>query len=439
MKILFILPEFYPHSGGGIATFYEELLKGYLEQQHEVTIIVGSGLLTADANLVWNGIQIHPLTYDRLFQYKNYFNKFLPFPVLRLHLAAAWAMFDMAKEIGQFDLVECTDWGWGFIPWLITNTHKIVVQFHASIGEIFKYDPIPGKELEAAISQTIELTTLSSCNLLIAHSKSTREWWHSQLKCKVHYQLPPFDQQAYKNKFVSSGDNQQFVLVAGRVQFWKGAITLCEAFKILNKNAPSTIWLGRSTEYKNENMSEYLGREYPSIWQKKIINPGQVDKAEIGKFQLQARYVIIPSVWDVFNYTCLEAMSLGKIVICSNGAGASDLISDGFNGFVFNKNDAADLAKVILKVESLTPEEKEEIEKNAISTIADRCCPQKLVQERIRLYSEINANPINPSDWVKEFISPSNSDNNFNNLLDNIPLKTLISHTTKRVWEKIKK
>jgi hypothetical protein len=43
MKLLFIIPEYPPHSGGGIATFYRDILSKISDQGHLVNILVGIG------------------------------------------------------------------------------------------------------------------------------------------------------------------------------------------------------------------------------------------------------------------------------------------------------------------------------------------------------------------------------------------------------------
>ncbi len=50
---------------------------------------------------------------------------------------------------------------------------------------------------------------------------------------------------------------------------------------------------------------------------------------QTARLQAQAAFMVVPSLWDTFNFTCVEAMWSGRPVICSRGAGASELIEDG--------------------------------------------------------------------------------------------------------------
>jgi glycosyltransferase involved in cell wall biosynthesis len=56
---------------------------------------------------------------------------------------------------------------------------------------------------------------------------------------------------------------------------------------------------------------------------------------------------IQPSVAEGFGLEILEAMSYGRPIICSDGAGVSELITDGVEGFTFPKRDVNKLMELI--------------------------------------------------------------------------------------------
>ncbi len=439
MKILLILPEFYPSSGGGIITFYVQLIKSFIDKGIKPTILVGSG---SSCNLYegeWEGCKVYSLQKNRLDKFKNQFLKFSTFPNIQANLAAAWAMFEQGNEIGEFDIIECTDWGWGYIPWVINQKHKTVIQFHASIGEIFFHDPIVGKELEANICQNIELQTLRFANMLISHSKATQLSWEKLLNKTIAYQLPVYKKEEVKQEKTNENLPQNYALVVGRVQYWKGPTVLCQAFEILKDKAPHLLWIGRNSDYQNSDMAGYLAKNYPTIWNNKIKNVPQSDAKEIENYQLNANFIIIPSAWDVFNFTCVEAMALGKVVVCSSGAGAADIIQDGINGFVFEKENPQALANVIEKVNNLLPEEIIKIGIEAQITVLQKLNPNKIAEQRIELYKSVLQQDAEYKSniWIEDFIKPSNSPNNADGVLNNVPLKTISTHLKERLIKKI--
>lgn len=56
--------------------------------------------------------------------------------------------------------------------------------------------------------------------------------------------------------------------------------------------------------------------------------------------------------------TCIEAMALGKIVIGTNGASFEQLVDDGKNGYLCERDDPESLFKCMEKVMNMTEEEK---------------------------------------------------------------------------------
>jgi glycosyltransferase involved in cell wall biosynthesis len=67
---------------------------------------------------------------------------------------------------------------------------------------------------------------------------------------------------------------------------------------------------------------------------------GRVDYGSLGAYFRQADVFILPTLEDTWGMVVLEAMAMGKAIVCSQFAGAAELVSDGENGYVFNPNDA---------------------------------------------------------------------------------------------------
>lgn len=71
---------------------------------------------------------------------------------------------------------------------------------------------------------------------------------------------------------------------------------------------------------------------------------GKVPYEEVGAYLSAADVFVLPTLEDTWGMVILEAMMLGKPVVCSNGAGAAELILDGKNGYRFDPQDVEALA-----------------------------------------------------------------------------------------------
>lgn len=63
---------------------------------------------------------------------------------------------------------------------------------------------------------------------------------------------------------------------------------------------------------------------------------GRVDYSQLGEYFSKADVFILPTLEDTWGMVVLEAMVLGKAILCSKWAGASELVIDGENGYRFD-------------------------------------------------------------------------------------------------------
>lgn len=80
----------------------------------------------------------------------------------------------------------------------------------------------------------------------------------------------------------------------------------------------------------------------------------------------EAYICVFPSRYESFGLVVIEAMSLGGLVIYSNQGAASEIISDGFDGFLFKNNDCDHLINKIKKVSGMSLDKKNYIRENAL-------------------------------------------------------------------------
>ncbi|MGF1491705.1 MAG: glycosyltransferase family 4 protein [Microcoleaceae cyanobacterium] len=77
---------------------------------------------------------------------------------------------------------------------------------------------------------------------------------------------------------------------------------------------------------------------------------GRVEYGALGFYFEQADVFVLPTLEDTWGMVVLEAMVLGKPVLCSQYAGASELITDGENGYQFDPYNPTELAGLMTKL-----------------------------------------------------------------------------------------
>ncbi len=76
---------------------------------------------------------------------------------------------------------------------------------------------------------------------------------------------------------------------------------------------------------------------------------GRIPYDQIGTYFEQADVFVFPTLEDTWGVVTLEAMLLGKPILCSKGAGTSELVVHGENGYVFAPHDPQELADLMQK------------------------------------------------------------------------------------------
>jgi glycosyltransferase involved in cell wall biosynthesis len=76
---------------------------------------------------------------------------------------------------------------------------------------------------------------------------------------------------------------------------------------------------------------------------------GRVPFDRIGTYFDRADVFVLPTMEDTWGVVTLEAMLLGKPILCSTGAGTAELVVPGENGYVFAPDDAEKLADLMQK------------------------------------------------------------------------------------------
>jgi glycosyltransferase involved in cell wall biosynthesis len=388
MKLLFVVPEFGPGVPGGIATYYRHLLPELARQGHTVQVILASA--RPDLSTDMAGVSVACVESKAVDAEMRQFDALAALPDLQRRLALARAAWLLAKEGEGFDVVEATDYGMLFTPWTTaTSGPPIVVQFHGSNGQLMTHDPVTGQELEGCVTRLMEANLLGRADELQSGGGSNAREWSRLLGKEVVHIWPAWKARG-KAAHAPAPDGIEG-LVVGRVQCWKGPEVLCQALRLLGSDAPKIAWAGADTYFRHSDQwtGDYLAATYPDVWGAKLIPLGRRSPDDAAALQAAARFVVVPSLWDVFNLSVVEAMGQGRVVVCSEGAGAVELIRDEQSGFRCRAGDAAALAERIKRARNLSDHERCQMGEAARSAVAAELDPERIAARHVIRYEAL--------------------------------------------------
>ena len=146
-----------------------------------------------------------------------------------------------------------------------------------------------------------------------------------------------------------------YIFCLSRIDENKGHELLLKAFDIVRRNLP-TIHLvigGGSTKPKPRE-KQLLNKIEEIIDERgmsdRVHLVGYVPDEKIKSFYQQARVFVLPSTFEPFGMTALEAIACGTPAIVSKFAGVSEFLSDHTDSIVTNPTDTEKFASAILEI-----------------------------------------------------------------------------------------
>lgn len=441
MKLLFVLPEFGLYVAGGIATFYRCLLPELTARGHVVHVVLADEGRCPTPAEPPKGVTVQRVDCAQAAPWLARLETLRLVPELRRRLALAYAAWEVARRGEGFDVVETTDWGMLFAPWTAhADRPPLVVQLHSSHGQMGHYDAIEGTELQNALTQLLELSLLPRADELQTPGAPNAREWGQLLGREVIPILPAW--QALPEPCRPAANQPVAGLVVGRVQCWKGPAVLCEALRLLGQAAPTIRWAGADTYYRRSghSMRAHLATSYPNVWGRQVIPLGPRLPAEVAALQAATSFLVVPSIWDVFNLSAVEGMAAGRVVVCSEGAGAAELLRDGTNGFRCPANDPAALADRLRQAQELSDEDRRRMGEAARATVLEQLDPARVVAPRIARFEQLSAGNVPrrvDHPWLTGLVGLAERPFDPLAVLDNLPLKTLTERVFRRAWGRV--
>ena len=238
-----------------------------------------------------------------------------------------------------------------------------------------------------AISKAKAVTSPSKTILNLVRKEYCLSLKHARV---VHNPAPNYEE---TSSWLPEAIENKSILFVGRFDLHKGGDIALKAFIRLAQNDRELrlIFVGpdRGIETPGTNKKKYFDEFLATLTKdsdilERIENRGLLEQNDILTLRRNSSLTIIPSRFEVFPMTVLEALSIGSPTIACRIGGIPELIDHGKNGLLFEKED----------VDGLTERIKELIENkefsiglgmNARKRIS-REFSQKVLSERMEKY-----------------------------------------------------
>lgn len=230
------------------------------------------------------------------------------------------------------------------------------------------------------IKKRFEESVLSNSNRIVALNGNVKDY----LNNKGFKNIDIIPNAINPNEYSDQG-NGNFILYTGRLSKVKGINYLIKAFLELGTEFEDTELLIVGSGPEEKQLKENLkGHKFEN----KIKFIPMLNKTKLKEYLSRCSVLVLPSLFETFGIVLIEAMASGKPVIASNIPGPNEIIENGYNGFLFEKENHKELTnclKLLLSDNSL----QKKIGKNAKKTVEERYTFEKVAEEYLNVFNKI--------------------------------------------------
>lgn len=395
MKICFVTTEFVSEEtdfDGGLANYIYKIAKALISDGHQVLVLVQSN---KSERFVFDNILVERVNVNL----NNPILKFVQ-KLINRGESVEWVYssyilnkrFKALNKIEKFDIVQYSS----FRATALFRPRNITAIVRLSSFHPFWKGYLDGRmdnqtdKILAKLEQLAvkKATAVFGPSKVIADAIGKATNLHIPV-IETLYDIPTITDSKLSDSYQEL-ESKKYLLFIGKINGMKGGVVIANAiYSILNNHKDLYfVFAGRDAGCRNliiENSKEYSSR---------LIFLDRVKKEDLYKIILKSYGVVLPSLMDNFPNACIEAMSLKRIVIGTDGASFEQLIKDGDNGFLIESGDSDSLVDKVNELLNLAEEDRLLMQEKAYKRI-ELLSPARVVKNTIDFYNTANNNTKN--------------------------------------------
>lgn len=182
------------------------------------------------------------------------------------------------------------------------------------------------------------------------------------------------------------------ILYVGRLELRKGIVEWIDAAVAVAERFPLAQFdfVGADLPYASRmSVQQYVSGRIPERLKPRFRFHGNRNRIQLSKFLAQARVAAVPSRWENFPNTCVEAMASGLPVIATCNGGMIEMIEDGANGWLASECSKEGLATALERALKTPADVMASMGRVASETIRALCNNAKIVEEHMAARAQV--------------------------------------------------
>ncbi len=190
------------------------------------------------------------------------------------------------------------------------------------------------------------------------------------------------------------------IFYAGRLEPRKGVIEYVAAAVAVADEFPKVQFefAGADLPYRSGiSVRQWVTRQIPRHLRPRFHFRGSQPRENLIRLLRSARLAVVPSRWENFPNTCIEAMSSGLPVLSTRNGGMAEIIDDGRTGWIAAPADSAGLEAALRRALNTPPEELAVLGREASAAVRRLCDNRAILERHLDLRSRIARKGLNRS------------------------------------------
>lgn len=397
MNICFVSREFLGSKrAGGIATYVGDVAKALVSKGHNVFVITASDNIFKSEQKVIQNITIIKLSGADFFLHSNKYIQFIGCEIANFFNYNSYRK-KISKTIlklnndFKLDIVEFPEYGNEAKFWnTVKNLVPTVVRFHGPNGHDRSKNTIDTKKsnVKSLFNTAFKSDGITFCSDAIRTLIQKTEYSNNLFKSYKNKHAVIFNPIRLEERYFDEIINSKFIFIAGSFSVTKGFKELIEAVKLINLNGYkiNLIAAGKLGELGDHYKKLSITDSGYNKWLK-ILGP--INRSDLFTYYKNAMICVFPSHFEPFGLTCIEAMSVGGLVLGSSNGGMSEIINEGEDGFLVAPKNKELLRDKILEILSINENEKDLIRTSAKNKIEGKFSEKQIIDQMITFYKEV--------------------------------------------------
>ncbi|QKT04327.1 glycosyltransferase family 4 protein [Ectothiorhodospiraceae bacterium 2226] len=329
-----------------------------------------------------------------------------PFPNQWFALHAALLAERLIEEEG-IDVIEGQEWEAPLYYLLLRRELGLaparrppcIVHLHSPSEFITRYDGQHGASAGAYAMQHMERYCIIRADAHLCPSRFLAR------QCEAHYGLAPNSVSVIR---LPIGDltpqvrsaltwTRGSICYVGRLEPRKGVIEWVDAAVQAAARDPNVCFDFIGADHPagdgGLSMRAFLRQRIPPPLRPRFRFHGPQPREALPGFLARARAAVVPSRWENFPNTCIEAMGSGLPVIASRFGGMAEMVGDGETGWIADAPDQTTLApalhEALQRCLRASPAQRQAMGEAAAAAVRTLCDNRRIVQTHIALRARV--------------------------------------------------